>query len=128
MTRVVKNGQEYGLIKIATNAECVFAHLIVPEPAHAIFSMSINPFETSYSTDPMIWPMSNLEMKQDEMRESQFIASVDYFSSFWHFSKHVHSQALHAFVAYSGIFVSMRTLQCGRNSAQNFKRKVEPCF
>lgn len=72
--------------------------------------------------------MPNLDSEIGDMRESSFFTSVYFPSSFLRLPLHEDPQYLHAFMTDTGVFMPTRTLQGGRNSAQNFHRKVAPCF
>lgn len=124
----VKKLQKYGFIKTTTNAEWVSAPLIVRKPPPANFRMTIDLCGVNSSLKPMTWTMPSLETQTGNVRERRFFASIDFPTSFWQLPINILSQALHAFMTDSGIFMPTRTVQGGSNSAQNFQGKVGPCF
>lgn len=119
---------EYGFATSNPEAQWTSAPLMVQKPGSNSFRMTFDLRRINRATQGISWPMPHIQAELLDFQGSSHFASIDFCAGYWQMPLHEDSQHLHSFITPQGVFKPTRTLQGGRNSAQNFQAKVEPCF
>ncbi|KAF0729338.1 hypothetical protein Ae201684_013084 [Aphanomyces euteiches] len=106
----VRELEDAGLVYRNTRSRWAAAPRIVPKKDPGDLRMTIDSRPINACTEPMPWPMPNLEVAMAVLRDSKVYFTLDWMKGYWQLPLHPESQEYYSFMMPIGVVTPTRVL------------------
>jgi hypothetical protein len=106
----VRELEEAGLVYRNTRSRWAAAPRIVPKKDPGDLRMTIDSRPINACTEPMPWPMPNLEVAMGVLKDSKVYFTLDWMKGYWQLPLHPDSQEYYSFMTPIGVVTPTRVL------------------